>query len=87
MPKKSKNTKKAELDWSTGDPLDHDLSDFIGKAKWHKVQFVLMPKDTTVTLRMPRAMLDKAKQVAEKKGIKYQKMLREVIADFLSKVA
>ena len=74
-------------DVADGDPLDGDMSDFIAKAKWHKVQFVLMPKDTTVTLRMPKAMLDKAKQVAQKKGLKYQKMLRDVIADFLSKAA
>ena len=87
MKKKAKNINPFDLDWDKEDPLDYDLSDYIAKTKWRKMEFVLMPKDKTVTLRMPQAMVNQAKKVAEKKGVKYQKLLRDVIADYLSRAA
>lgn len=67
------------------DPLAGDLSDFIGKAKWRKLRLVFTPKDTKVTLRLTKGMVDTAKKVAKKKGIKYQRLMRDAIADYLTK--
>lgn len=69
------------------DPLDGDLSGLIGKAQWRKVRFILAPKDTTVTLRMSKNMVDTAKKVAKKKGVKYHRLMRDAIASYLVKVA
>lgn len=65
------------------DPLAGDMSDFITAAKLRKVHFTFSPKDTTVTLRLPATLVDSAKKVAKRKGVKYQAMLREAIADFV----
>lgn len=65
------------------DPLAGDLSEFIGKAKWRKVRFVLAPKDTTVTLRMSKDMVETAKRVAKKRGVKYHRLMRDAIAHYL----
>lgn len=72
-----RNPKRSE------DPLAGDLSDFVANAKWQKVHFTFAPKDTTVTLRLPATLVDSAKKVAKRKGVKYQSMLREAIADFV----
>lgn len=69
------------------DPLAGDLSELIGKAQWRKVRFVLAPKDTTVTIRMSKGMLDTAKKVAKKRGIKYHRLMRDAIANYLVKAA
>lgn len=69
------------------DPLAGDLSEFISKAKWRKLRLVLRRKDATVTLRMPQALVDEAKKVAKKKHVKYQSMMRNAIADYVSKAA
>jgi predicted DNA binding CopG/RHH family protein len=69
------------------DPLDRDMSDFVSKAKWRRVRFVFAPKDSTVTIRIPRTVVDLAKQVAKKKGIKYHKMMRDAIVDYVVKAA
>lgn len=69
------------------DPLAGDLSEIIGKAKWKKVRFVLAPKDTTVTLRMSKDMVETAKKLAKKRGVKYHRLMRDAIANFLIKAA
>lgn len=74
-----RNPKRSE------DPLAGDLSSLVAKASWRKVHFVLEPKDSTVTLRLPASLVSSAKKVAKRKGLKYQTMLREAIADFVVK--
>lgn len=67
------------------DPLAGDLSDVIGNAQWRKVRFIFVPKDKTLTLRMPAVMVESAKKLAKRKGVKYQALMREAIADYLVK--
>jgi predicted DNA binding CopG/RHH family protein len=71
----------------TDDPLAEDLSGYLGKLKWTKTKFAFAPKDSTVTLRIPRGLVDMAKKVAKKKGIKYHKMMRDAIVDYVVKAA
>jgi predicted DNA binding CopG/RHH family protein len=65
------------------DPLDGDLSEVISQAQFKKTLLTYAPKDSTVTLRVPQALVDKAKAVAKKKGVKYQRLMRDALADFL----
>jgi predicted DNA binding CopG/RHH family protein len=74
-----RNPKKSE------DPLAGDLSELLRSAGWKKTRFIFAPKDTTVTLRLPASLVNGAKKVAKRKGVKYQAMMREAIADFLVK--
>jgi predicted DNA binding CopG/RHH family protein len=67
------------------DPLAGDMSDFISKAKWQQARFTFAAKDTTVTLRIPQALVDSAKKIAKKKHIKYQRMMRDAIVDYVVK--
>ena len=69
------------------DPLARDLSDLIGKGNWRKVRFIMSPKDTTITIRVPQSLVDTAKKVAKKKGVKYHSMMRDALADYLAKAA
>jgi predicted DNA binding CopG/RHH family protein len=69
------------------DPLAGDMSDFISKAKWRKTRFIFAAKNATVTIRIPKTFVDLAKKVANKKGIKYHKMMRDAIVDYVVKAA
>lgn len=69
------------------DPLAGDLSDLIGKLKWRKMSVVFAPKDTTVTIRMPKDMVELAKKTAKKKGVKYHRLMRDAIVSYLLKAA
>jgi predicted DNA binding CopG/RHH family protein len=79
-----KKAKATELD---DDPLAGDLSEYLGTLKWRRVRFVLAPKNSTVTLRIPSSLLELAKKVAKKKGIKYHRMMRDAIVDYVVKAA
>jgi predicted DNA binding CopG/RHH family protein len=69
------------------DPLVEDLSDHIGTLKWGKVHFSFAPQDPTVTIRIPKKFVDLAKQMAKKKGVKYHRMMRDAIVDYVVKAA
>lgn len=45
------------------DPLDQDLSEFVNDGGWQRVRFIMAPKDTTVTMRLPQAMVRALKDV------------------------
>lgn len=69
------------------DPLAGDISEILGTAKLSRLNLIYAPKDTTVTLRIPRAVLDAAKKVAKKRGIKYHRMMRDAIVNLVVKAA
>jgi len=82
--KKVTKTKPEVVD---DDPLAGDLSDLIGQLKWRKARFIFAAKDATVSIRIPKTFVDLAKKVADKKGIKYHKMMRDAIVDYVVKAA
>jgi predicted DNA binding CopG/RHH family protein len=49
------------------------------------MRFVLAPKDATVTLRLPKAMVDSIKAVAAREGVRYQGLMRQYIVEGLTK--
>ena len=69
------------------DPLAGDLSQFIGKANWRKVRFLMAPKDTTVTIRINKGVVDLAKKVAKHEGVKYHRLMRNAITSYVVKAA
>lgn len=75
---------------SDRDPVERDLS-FVFEApeKWMKVSEVLrnLPKNKTITLRLSSDLLDQYKELAKKKDIKYQKLIREALIEYLAKKA
>jgi predicted DNA binding CopG/RHH family protein len=81
--KKAKATAKEIED----DPLAEDLTGYLSTLKWRKSHFKFAPKDATMTIRMSKSLVDMVKKVAKKKGVKYNRMVRDVIADYVVKAA
>ena len=60
------------------DLSEYDLSGF------KPVHFEFAPKDKSVTLRMPEALLDAVKAKAEAQGVPYQRFIRAVLEDVVN---
>lgn len=83
--KKSKKPSKAKTD---KDPLAGDLSHlFDKKDNWVKVNFELLMKNKTITLRISEDLLNAIKDQAESEGIDYQKWIREALVQRLNRTA
>ncbi len=81
-----KNSKKKSK--KTTDPLAGDLSYLLeNKNNWIKVNFELLSKNKTITLRINEDLLVAIKAQAEAQGIDYQKWIRETLAQGLNKSA
>ncbi len=83
-PYKKRKTERAK------DPLNREMSFvFDNTAKWKSfsdlIQFV--PKDKTITLRMSTDLINRYKKLAKKKDMKYQKLIREALIEYLIKEA
>lgn len=74
---------------SNKDPLNKDLSSIMKNGKWVKFTelFQLQPKNKTITLRVSEDLLNELKTIAKKEDSNYQKMIRNVLIDFVSKKA
>ena len=64
--------------------LEHDLSglDF---AAFTPARFEFARKDTTVNMRMPAGLLAAIKARAAARGVPYQRLIREVLEDAVTK--
>ena len=69
------------------DPLAGDLSYLFDRKDWIKVNFELLSKNKTITLRLNEDLLVAIKAQAEAQGIDYQKWIRETLAQGLNKSA
>ena len=62
----------------------HDSADFID---WRKAKRVMLPKlrpaSQTISLRLPKPMLDRLKLLANKRDVPYQSLLKMFVADRL----
>ena len=91
---KKKTTKKVvtknklrPLDLSGDDPVVQDFSDVDFGGRWIKFSdlFEYQPKNKTITLRVPEPMLENLKTIAEQAKTDYQKLIREALAELISK--
>ena len=59
--------------------LEQDLSDYIHPGNFKPVTFEFAPKNKTVSLRLSEELLGEIKKRAKKRGIPYQRLMREAI--------
>lgn len=85
----AKAIKKKALTRKGSDPLKGDLSPLMERGKWVRFSelFELRPKNKTITLRVPEELLNEIKRIAESQETDYQKLIRGLIADYISKKA
>jgi predicted DNA binding CopG/RHH family protein len=74
---KMKNDEEAE------ELLCEDLSEYLMpenfKANFTPVSFEFAPKETSISIRLSKGLLDAIKTASAKRGIGYQKFIRESI--------
>ncbi|ELR96275.1 CopG family antitoxin [Gloeocapsa sp. PCC 73106] len=63
--------------------LSEDLTEYLTPENFHSnfkpVTFEFAPKDTTISFRLSKDLLDAVKRASGKRGIGYQKFIRESI--------
>ncbi len=64
--------------------LEQDLTDYISRENFQKVQFEFLPKTKQVNLRFPEKLLTAVQKKAKKEGIPYQKYIRKAVEESLS---
>jgi predicted DNA binding CopG/RHH family protein len=67
--------------------LNQDLSEYINKENFKKVTFEFEPKDKTITLRLSDPLLNSVQDVAKKRGVPYQRIIRMAIEEYLKKAS
>ncbi|MDP3895817.1 MAG: CopG family antitoxin [Mesorhizobium sp.] len=60
------------------DFLDQDLSD-LDFSQFKPLRFELGSKDARVNMRLPQGQLDRVKAEAQRRGIPYQRFMRELL--------
>ena len=62
----------------------HDSTDFIDWRKGKRAMLPnLKPSSETISLRLPKPMLDRLKQLVHKRDVPYQSLLRMFVAERL----
>ncbi|NEP59699.1 MAG: CopG family transcriptional regulator [Symploca sp. SIO2G7] len=68
--------------------LENDLSEYLEPEAFREnfapTSFEFLPKDTTLNLRISTELLNTVKEFAQKKGIGYQKFVRQVLEKAVS---
>jgi len=82
---KSKKKKSTEAD-----PLNRDMSFLLKeKGKWVRLSelFQIQKKNKTITLRVSDDLLNEVKKLAKDEHIDYQKLIRNIIIEYVAKKA
>ena len=72
------------------DPLDRDMSFLLKeKGKWVRLNelFQIQKKNKTITLRVSDDLLNEVKKIAKDKDMDYQKLIRNIIIEYVAKKA
>ena len=88
--KKTKNREVRKSTENEGDPLDRDLSYLMKeKGKWLKFSdlFQMQTKNKTITLRVSEDLLNQIKKIAQKEDTNYQKIIRDLLIEYVAKKA
>ena len=83
----TKRIPKFKTDQEASDFLEQDLSEYMGDPRFKRVTFEFAAKDTSVTMRMPEALVKSVKTFAKKKHVPYQRVIRMAIEQFMTKAA
>ena len=82
MPKSKNMSKKLPVfktDKEAENFLDQDLSDYISAENFAPFQFEFRPKQKSVNLRISEELLDAVRAVAHRRGIPYQRYIRQTL--------
>jgi predicted DNA binding CopG/RHH family protein len=82
-----KKLKKMTTDKEVKDLLKQDLNDYIHKGNFKKTTFEFEPKDKSITIRISDPLLHSVQAVADRKGVPYQRIIRQAIEEYLKKTA
>ena len=78
-----KSLPKMTCDEDADDLLSEDLTEYLTadnfNANFTPVSFEFAPKDETISIRLSKGLLEAIKVAAAKRGIGYQKLIRESI--------
>ncbi len=67
--------------------LKKDLSTYMTSENFALTTFEFAPKDKSITLRVSNVLLTAVQSAAKRRGINYQKLIREAIEQFLKKAS
>ena len=64
----------------------HDSTDYINWSKARRIKFPeLKPSEKAISIRMPQFLIEELKILSNKRGIPYQSLLKEFLAERLEK--
>lgn len=72
------------------DPLDREMSFLLKeKGKWVRLNelFQIQKKNKTITLRVSDDLLNEVKKIAKDEDVDYQKLIRNIIIEYVAKKA
>lgn len=78
MPSKPKTIPLMTTDAAAEAFLDHDLSD-LDPAQFRPLNWEAFPKTARINMRLPEPLMEALKARAAKRGIPYQRLIREVL--------
>ena len=79
-----KKVPKFKSDKEAEDFLEHDLTDYIDPRHAQRVTFEFLPKTEKVNLRFPPELLKEVRKKAARKGMSYQKYIRQAVEESLT---
>ena len=79
-----KKAPKFKSDKEAADFLEQDLTDYINPRKDQRVTFEFLPKTEKVNLRFPPELLKEVRKKAARKGMSYQKYIRQAVEESLT---
>lgn len=81
----SKRVPRLKSDKAAEEFLEQDLSDFLDPAHMVPLTFEYQPKDAQLNLRLSKGLLAAVKTRAAANGISYQKFIRMVLEQAVSR--
>ena len=83
----SKRLPKMKSDQAAKNLLKKELSDYMIRENFTLTSFEFAPKDKSITLRVSNALLSAVQSAAKRRGVNYQKLIREAIEQFLKRAS
>jgi predicted DNA binding CopG/RHH family protein len=66
--------------------VSHDSTDYINWSKAGRVKFPeLKPSEKAISIRMPQFLIEELKILSNKRGLPYQSLLKEFLAERVEK--
>lgn len=76
-----KNEDEERKFWSS-----HDSTDYIDWSRAKKIRFPeLKPSKKAISIRMPKFLIDELKIISNRRGVPYQSLLKEFLAERIEK--